>query len=218
MRMTRVLLMLLFGVLTTGRILTADTIAVLPGSGGFENSNYGSDVTLGWQFTVSVQLTLTALGYFDAGGGLTDSHPVGVWDSLGNLIAEGTVPSGTGTNLVDGFRMLPITPVPLAPGTYTIGGYANVTSPDPFEFQAPSITTVAGLSFVQHDLFTQGSTLTEPTSVAHVFTPYGYFGPDFLVTNGTVTTVDAPEPRSILLILLGLAVLAVRRRSRGRAM
>ena len=33
MRATHVLPMLLLGVVTTGRILTADTIAVLPGSG-----------------------------------------------------------------------------------------------------------------------------------------------------------------------------------------
>ena len=203
---------LLMGVLTTGSILMADTIAVLPGTGGFESSNYGSDVTLGWQFIVSVPLTLTALGYFDGGARLTDSHPVGIWDSLGDLIVEGTVPSGSGATLVDGFRMLPITPLSVGPGTYTIGGFAHVTSPDPFDFEVPSITTVAGLSFVQHDLFTQGSSLTEPTSIAHVFTPFGYFGPDFLVTNGTTTIVDVPEPRSIFLILLGLSVLAIRRR------
>jgi hypothetical protein len=212
MRASHVPLMLLIGVLTTDRILMADTIAVLPSTGGFESSNYGSDVTLGWQFTLSVPLTLTALGYFDGGAGLTDSHPVGIWDSLGDLVAEGTVPSGSGTNLVDGFWMLPITPVALGPGTYTIGGYANATSPDAFEFEVSSITTVVGLSFVQHDLFTQGSTLTEPTSVAHVFTPYGYFGPDFLVGNATNTTVGAPEPRSVGLLVLRLLFLGVKRR------
>src|ERR1700739_3790758 len=117
MRITRVLPMLVFGVVTTGRILTSDTIAVLPGSGGFENSAYGSDITLGWEFTLSLPLTVTGLGYFDGDDGLTDSHPVGIWDSSGDLILEATVPSGL-TNLVDSFEVVPITPVTLGPGTY----------------------------------------------------------------------------------------------------
>ncbi len=64
---------------------------------------------------------------------------------------------------------------------------------------------VAGLSFGQADLYTQSNRLTRPTTVSDVFTPYGYFGPDFMVT--TTSTV-APEPGSVGMLLLGLPILA----------
>ncbi len=80
--------------LTAGQPSIAATLAVLPGSGGFQNSNYGSNITLGWGFTLVNAVTVTDLGYFDGNAGLTDAHPVGIWNSIGTLIANATVPSG----------------------------------------------------------------------------------------------------------------------------
>jgi len=39
---------------------------------------------------------------------MADPHPVGIWDSLGTLVATATVPSGTAASLVSGFRSCPI--------------------------------------------------------------------------------------------------------------
>jgi hypothetical protein len=188
--------------LTAGQPLIASTIAVLPGSGGFQNSNYGSNVTLGWGFSLFDAVTVTDLGYFDGNAGLTDAHPVGIWNSIGNLITQATVPSGTAANLVSGFRFVPIAPVVLIAGAYSIGGYANVTSPDQFRFEVSSVTTIAGLSFGRANLFTQGNSLTRPTTPADAFSLDGYFGPDFLVSSPTIV----PEPGNIGMSLLGLAI------------
>lgn len=200
---------LLLLALTTVQPSLASIIAVLPGSGGFQNSNYGSNITLGWGFTLTDALTITDLGYFDGNTGLTDSHPVGIWNSLGNLIAEATVPGGTAGALVNGFRFVSITPVVLNPGAYSIGGYANMTSPDEFRFEVSSVATVAGLSFGPANLYTQADSLTRPTTKADAFSQDGFFGPDFLVS-GPVTVV--PEPAGAGISLLGLAIIVGFRR------
>jgi hypothetical protein len=194
---------LLLLALTTVQPTIASIIAVLPGGGGFQNSNYGSNITLGWGFALADAVTVTDLGYFDGNAGLTDPHPVGIWDSLGKLIAEATVPAGNTTVLVSGFRFIPIAPVVLNPGAYSIGGYANSTSPDEFRFEVSSVATVAGLSFGQANLYTKADSLARPTTQPDVFSQGGYFGPDFLVS-GPVTTV--PEPADVGMSLLGLAV------------
>jgi hypothetical protein len=188
--------------LTADRSSIASSIAVDPGSGGFENASYGANVTIGWGFTLTTSLTVTDLGYFDGGDpGLVDLHPVAIWDTAGNLLASATVPSGTGGTLVSGFRFIPIVPVVLGPGTFSIGGYANMTSPDPLQYLVPSITTIGGLSFGTANLFSRADTLTRPTTQAEALTPFGYFGPDFLA--GTLTQI--PEPGAIGTTLLGLA-------------
>ena len=211
MRITVPYSLLLFA-LTTVQPSFASNIAVLPGSGGFQNSNYGSNITLGWGFTLTEAVTITDLGYFDGDTGLTDPHPVGIWNSIGNLLAEATVPAGTTAALVSGFRFVPITPVALNPGAYSIGGYANSTSPDEFRFEVSSVSTVAGLSFGLANLYTQADSLAQPTTKADAFSQDGYFGPDFLVS-GPVAGV--PEPGTIGVSLVGLAVVigfGVRRR------
>jgi hypothetical protein len=204
---------ILFLALTAGQPLFAATVAVLPGSGGFQNSNYGGNITLGWGFSLSQPVTVTDLGYFDGNSGLTDSHPVGIWDSLGSLIAQATVPSGTAGDLVSGFRFAAIAPVVLGAGSYTIGGYADGTSADEFRFNVPSITTITGLSFGPTHLYTQGDSLSEPLTKADVFSQDGYFGPNFEVSSSVAST---PEPESIEMSLLGLAIVTGLRVWRAR--
>ncbi|HXA50526.1 MAG TPA: hypothetical protein VNV86_09500 [Candidatus Acidoferrum sp.] len=199
--------------LAVGQPSTAATIAVELGSGGFQSADYGlTSVTLGWGFSLTTPLTVTDLGYFDGNLGLVDPHPVGIWDSIGNLLATATVPSGGAGALVNGFRFVPITPVTLGAGFFTIGGFANGTSPDPFRFQVPTLTPVAGLSFGPPVLFTRAASLARPTSQADVFNN-GYFGPNFLVGTATPTV---PEPAAIGITLLGLAMVFVFSQSRRR--
>src|SRR5450755_2722444 len=77
--------------------------------------------TLGWEFTVSQSITVTALGAFDdSQDGLAESHDVGIWDSVGNLLGSTTVAAGTVDPLVNQFRYSSVS-FTLAPGTYEIG-------------------------------------------------------------------------------------------------
>jgi Domain of unknown function (DUF4082) len=200
--------------LIAGQPAIASIIAVLPNNtGGFQNSNYGSNVTLGWGFTLADAVTVTDLGYFDGNGGLTDAHPVGIWNSIGDLVAEATVPSGSTADLVSGFRFVPIAPVVLGPDTYSVGGYANATSPDEFRFEVPLVTTVPGLSFGPANLFTQADSLTQPITPADAFSQDGYFGPDFMVSSPT----GVPEPSDIGISLLALAAIVMGRHFRRAA-
>jgi Domain of unknown function (DUF4082) len=181
---------------------TATTIAVQT-NGGLENVNYGANVTIGWAFTLSSPQTVTDLGYYDGSDpGLIDPHPVGIWDGAGNLLASTTVPAGVGGTSVSGFRFVPIAPLLLGPGLFTIGGYANATSPDPFRLPVPSGATISGLSIVTSDLFTRADALSRPATQADALTAFGAFGPDFLVSAVT----EIPEPGGIVTTLVGLAI------------
>lgn len=188
--------------LTTGQSLIAGSIAVLPGISGLQDSNYPSNVTLGWGFSLVSPVTVTDLGYYDGNDGLTDPHPVGIWDDTGSLVAQGTVPAGTAGDLGSGFQFVPIAPVVLDAGQYTIGGYANGTSPDVFLFEIQSLTTIPELTFGLANLYTEGDTLTLPTTTAEAFSLNGYFGPNFEV--GTAVVVPAPDPGTGTMVLLGL--------------
>src|SRR5271154_7146963 len=87
---------MLFSFTLAAPVCHADTITVVPGSGGVENDAWNTNATIGWQFTLSSPVTVTELGFFDAtGGGLFDPHPVGIWNSSGTLLGSATVPSGT---------------------------------------------------------------------------------------------------------------------------
>jgi hypothetical protein len=201
---------IIFVTLAAAQPSIADTIAVLPGNGGFQSSDYGDNVTLGWGFTLVNTVTVTGLGYFDGNAGLTDAHPVGIWNTMGILLAEATVPSGSTADLISGFRFVSIAPVILGAGAYSIGGYANDTSPDEFRFEVSSVTTVAGLSFGPTNFYTKADSLTQPTTKADAFSQDGYFGPNFEV--GSPATV--PEPHSIGVSLIGLLAIMIGFRSR----
>src|SRR5260370_36496612 len=169
----------------------AATLAGQAGRGGFQNSNYGINLTLGCRFSLVNAVTVTDLEYFDGNGGLTDAHPIGIWNSIGILLAEATVPSGATADLLSGFRFVSIAPVILGAGSYSIGGYANATSPDEFRFEVSSLTTVAGLSFGLANLYTKADSLTRPTTKADAFSQDGYFGPNFEGSSPTTR----PQPK-----------------------
>ena len=78
----------------------------------------GHAFTLGYKFTTSTTLDVNALGYWVDGQG--NNHQVGIWNSVGGLLASTTVLS---TDVVVGhFQYHSIPDLILAPGTYTIGG------------------------------------------------------------------------------------------------
>ncbi len=200
---------LISGLIMTISVCRADVIAITPGTGGLENNLWNGNSTIGYDFTLTSSVTVTELGFFDANlaEGPADSHPVGIWNSDGTLLASATVPSGAPSLLIDGFDFVSISPVVLGPGSYAIGAYGLMTSPDQFEFGESGSTTIAGLT-LGGAVETFDTGLTFPTS-PEAFATEGYFGPDFLVGQAV------PEPSTITLLALpfGLVVLfSIRRR------
>jgi hypothetical protein len=188
-----------------GGICHADEIAVMPGWGGFENADWNDNVTIGWQFTLSSPVTVTELGFLDANGsaGLSNSHPVGIWNGSGVLLGSTTVPAGTGATLLDGFSFESVTPFALGAGTYTIGAYGSQASSDQFEWGVTDSTSVRGLSM--GDAVTSGygpTVLTLPTNVSAAV-GQAYFGPDFMVASPA--SVPEPSTGRILAVMFGLA-------------
>jgi hypothetical protein len=185
----------------------ADTIAFSVSGGGHDF--FGNDATAGYAFTVSSPILVTNLGLFDFGNdGLNASHTVEIWTNGGSLLAGVTIPAGTGTSLINGFRYVSVPPFQLAPGTYTIGGFYAAFDGDNALLNA-SITSASGLSYVGSR---SGFGFTFPSSDAFN-NPNSYFGPNFQFS--TVTTPDSGSTWALLLLavtaVLGLHLLLPRR-------
>jgi len=190
--------------------------------------NGGDRRTLGWEFTVSSDITVTAVGVFDAGkDGLAESHSVGLWTSAGApLFVPVDVPGGTLGTLDGYFRYVSVTPTLLLAGeTYVIGAAYTEGDPQldsvinypPFG-SVTAFTMASGLTFVRNRQGNNGFSTVAlfPTDSASV--QPSYFGPNFEFTDVSAGTTAAavPEPATLVLFGSGLAiVVARRRRNRG---
>lgn len=171
------------------------------------------DGTIGMQFTVSAAtssftgLSVTALGFQDADGdGLLSAHTVGIWNSIGTLIASASISAGTGATLDANYRYVNlVTPVLLLAGqTYTIGarvfngGDAWTDSNEQANFTLSSYVTANA------DLRNGVANFSRPT------TDGGGDNLRWAPANMQFTAV--PEPSAALLGGLGLLALLRRRR------
>ena len=134
---------------------------------------------VGFRFTVATSVQVSDLGVWnqDSSGGLSASHQVGIWDGSQALIASTTV---TTSGTVNGaWTYASITPVVLNPGqTYTIGALYIGTDNDNYVSGASSMTTAAGVTFVQSVYPASGSLgFAYPAGNS---TSFGRFGPNFL--------------------------------------
>ncbi|MGZ5001700.1 MAG: hypothetical protein ACXWBM_00755 [Chthoniobacterales bacterium] len=168
----------------------------------------GFPATVGWAFTLSSPVTLTALGLWDpnGGSGFALSHQVTLWTSAGVQQAQTSIPAGTGATLTDGFRYASIAPLVLAAGSYTIAAsYSTQSGGDAFIDQASSITTASGISYVgSRSLSGNGFPPTD-----FFFRSNSYFGPNFQFTT-TPSAVPEPASTGTLLLLSVMASFALK--------
>lgn len=165
--------------------------------------------TYGWQFRVQeTPITVTHLGYFDRGvDGLIDSHAIGIWDTSGNPIAQGTVSAGTEGILSGAYRFTLITPALLQPNTtYFIGAHSPQPNDEGIFFALPQ-TYAEQISYL-------GATYSQLSGFAPADTLYnanhGVFGPNFQFT-------AVPEPHEVALATaIGLAAFACIRKASAR--
>jgi hypothetical protein len=215
----------------------ADTIAASIQANGYQGSGY--DQNIGWGFAPNANISVTSLGWFDAGGdGFAVSHSIGIFTSAGQLLVSGAVNQGV-VNPIDGpavtatfggdtgvFRYAGISPTTLNAGqSYVIAG---TNSPNPFDAFAvvkygtypwavfstnPAITFTNGWM----SNFGTGGSLFFPTLVPGPGPDGAYFGPNFQFVSATsaAPVVPNPEPASLLVwgaVTLGMAGFAARRR------
>jgi hypothetical protein len=186
----------------------ADVVALTFTGGSTSTSAF----TRGFEFTISIPITVTSLGWWDStgSGGLSSSHQVAIWDTSGDELLSATVASGTTDPLLDGFRFdsnLTGTAT-LAAGTYVIGGLS--TSSDLVAYDVPSadVTLAPGVTYVQ-DRYNSGGSLAYPGSTQGLND--GVFGPSFTFVS------DVPEPSAWALLGVGGVMLGVTLRQRRRA-
>ena len=202
---------LLTGMLCTVPACVSPTLAQSLGmdvtAGTFGDLSPGP-TTAGYSFTTSVPLTVIDLAFLDyESNGLANSHQVGLWNASGTLLVSVTFASGTGASSMPSaqsnalFRLLPITSLNLAPGTYMIGAtYLNgdVDAVALFGNALPAPGITYG---VDQWIDTSTSTLTFPskTNPPASHTDAAFFGPSFVVASST------PEPGNFV-IPTGLTV------------
>ena len=187
-----------------GETARATTIGYTSSSG---SNDFNVGYTMGVRFDTNQAIIIDSLGVLDVGdNGLDVAHEVGLWNSFGIPLASVTVMAGTGSTLQDGFRFASITPVQLAAGeTYIVAAYyADGASGDKLIGTTPMPDFAIALDSVT--MFMAGGSLEFPAMV----------NSDFRSTaNFTFTLV--PEPTTALMLMAGLAGLALGGRRSGRS-
>jgi hypothetical protein len=151
-----------------------------------------SSTTFGWAFTANEDVTVTSLGYFDAGqDGLHEAHDVGIFDSLGNLLTFTTVGAGTSADLDGKFRYTDITPFALTQ-SYTIGATIGDAATDAATYLVTNRTNQSWLTLSSpSSQYTEGGTYTTLTFPYRNFNVgYDYIGSNFKALAESST----PEP------------------------
>jgi len=195
-------------------ILGAEVVKaeVLPAAAiAFDTYSQGSNpqvgYTIGWDFTTTRPIYVTALGYYDyAADGFGASHDVGIFNLSGSLLVSATVAAGTaetnvvGTTPYGAFRYHDLSAnYLLLPGTYRIGGVG--ADNDPAQNSPVNLTTAAGITLGDSYYAFGAGSLTYPNLFASgPSEPFS--GPNLLFI---------PEPSVVA--LLGLTgMMLVRRR------
>ena len=178
----------------------------------------GNGGTIGWTFTVAsgVNLTVYDLGLYDAfDTSLSTNHPVALWDSNSNLVAQVTILSGIGANYRSGYTYQQLSsPVDLTAGsTYYLGAFYPAGSTEQVLVAGTTQQFSPDINWLnpQQTLFSPSATNIAFPDVYNSPTgtyKQGWFGPNF-----EFTATTAPEPATLTLAAAGVAsLLAFRRR------
>lgn len=150
---------------------------------------------------------VNSLGFYDdLKNDLTESHDVGIYDSLGNLLVSGTVMPGA--PLISWFRWTAVAPTLLPVGN----GYriAATTGGENYTWNPTGFVTDPAITFVA-DRYTSSAVLVFPANGPNGVN--GWLGPNF---SGDVFEGQVPEPGTYAMIGIGLAAgIARLRRSRS---
>ena len=141
--------------------------------------------TIGWEFSVSTRITVSALAFLDVTGhGLNVPHTVGIFASGGGApLVSAVVPAGAGVRFQNGFRVVPVNYV-LTPGTYVMAGQSP-SDADPVIVRASSVSVKSQISYIEEREAESGTFTFPAKNLPQVES--GDFGPSFLFSEDTQT-------------------------------
>ena len=186
----------------------AQVVALDPEYNAGSQTAQPANSTYGWNFTVGPSsLSVTHLGYFDLGqDGLQESHQVGIWNSEGAILTQGTVVSSD--SLTGNFRFSLVTPATLEAGeTYYIGAHSP-SGLDAILHSGPAAGPTTFASEISYIGAVSSTGFSFPGTPAGL--NVGVIGPNFQFT-------PVPEPHEYALVMgLGLAGFYSFRKVRSR--
>lgn len=184
----------------------ARAVTLIESLGGLSSVGGGTE-SLGYRFTLNTSVTVISLGYFDVGSdGLSTSHQVGLWNAAGVLLTQATVtPASPSTG---GFLYAALaTPITLPAGNdYYLAGQI---SGDSWVYDVGSYTINSAFTYT-------GSYFASDSPSGLVFPSQSAVADSREYFNVNLQT-GVPEPAQSVMILLGLALLALACLRRGRA-
>jgi hypothetical protein len=148
--------------------------------------------TRGWEFHLTEQLSVTALGYFDAGGdGFFETHTVGLWTATGSTTPLASVDVLSSDPLLGHFRyhLLP-TPLLLSPGVQYVVAGTTVSGNDLIVVNDSNFTTDSRVSWDASRSVVGNTTLTFPTNTSAIAGQWG----------ATFASDPVPEPGGLALL------------------
>ena len=189
--------------------------------------------TWGYSFYATTPVTVTHLAWYDTGGdGLSHSHKVGLWKDTsgitqanwfsgyfpngGSLLASVTVPAGTTAELSGPWRRVPITPVTLGVGGYSVGGQNNSQSTDEMVYKLFGSFGVSYPTYLD-DRVLGGSFTFNIGGADGFYAPGTTSGDGWYLAAGaelgaTLFLESVPEPNSLMLFAIAAAVFGGSRR------
>jgi hypothetical protein len=205
--------------------MTPKTPAVANLGGYFGSAQDSTNYVLGWSFTPTLDMRVTALGTYDHDSdGLAKCSTVAIFDPHGTNLMQSKVDKGTAGTLVDNFRYGSTVNTHTPDGawlragvTYMIAAaspnengyvFAREGEFNSFSLNLPMNVVANGTRYLATDTYVDSNgKLLQPT---HFYAPGDYdyyFGPNFQAE-------PVPEPATMAAFGLGAAALLRRRRAK----